>query len=138
MKSTTTSACRKRERFAETLARRLGVDPDYVTPAFEDPFYHLQQERQLPVNVEPADNHLEDPLERERIRRCSSAGSIRRWEWCCRCSAAPGQSGPEWQTGLWMLRGQHLFLLPGDSPVGLRLPLPSLPWVASDGRARGS
>jgi uncharacterized protein (DUF2126 family) len=41
-----------------------------------------------------------------------------------------GKSGPEWQTGLWMLRGQHLFLLPGDSPVGLRLPLPSLPWVA--------
>src|SRR5215467_12632603 len=41
-----------------------------------------------------------------------------------------GKNGPEWQTGLWMLRGQHLYLLPGDSPVGLRLPLPSLPWVA--------
>ncbi len=37
----------------------------------------------------------------------------------------------EWQTGLWMLRGQHLYLMPGDSPVGLRLPLPSLPWVAA-------
>jgi uncharacterized protein (DUF2126 family) len=45
---------------------------------------------------------------------------------------AAGLSGPEWQTGLWMLRGQHLFLMPGDSPVGLRLPLPSLPWVAPE------
>ena len=48
------------QRFAETLARRLGVDPDYVNAAFEDPFHYLQQERQLPVNVDPLDNHLDD------------------------------------------------------------------------------
>ncbi len=113
--------------FANTLARRLGLDPRYVCPAFEDPFYHAQQERQLPVNVDPTDNRLEDPLDRERIRRVFEHG----------LDAPVGmvlplqrRSGPEWQTGLWMLRGQHLFLLPGDSPVGLRLPLPSLPWVA--------
>src|SRR4029077_18053799 len=30
------------ECFADTLARRLGRDPGYINPAFEDPFYHLQ------------------------------------------------------------------------------------------------
>src|ERR1019366_394754 len=47
-----------------------------------------------------------------------------------------GKSGPEWQTGLWMLRARHLFLTPGDSPVGLRLPLQSLPWEPAEQIAR--
>ena len=46
--------------FAETLARRLGLDPEYVNSAFEDPVYYLQKERQLPVNVDPVDNRLGD------------------------------------------------------------------------------
>ena len=113
--------------FAETLARRLGLNPDYVAPAFEDQFYHLHQERALPVNVEAKDNRLEDPLERERIRKVFERGL----DTPVGMVLPLQRSGPEWQTGLWMLRGQHLFLLPGDSPVGLRLPLPSLPWVAA-------
>ena len=119
------------ELFADTLARRLGLDPAYVSQAFEDPFYHLHQERQLPVNVDPEDNHLEDPLERERVRRVFERGLQTPVGMVLPLQRGYGRSGPEWQTGLWMLRGQHLFLLPGDSPVGLRLPLPSLPWVAA-------
>ncbi len=49
-------------QFAKTLATRLGLDPGYVMPAFENQFYHLHQERQLPINVEPAKNQLADPL----------------------------------------------------------------------------
>ena len=119
------------QRFAETLAQRLGVDPDYVNPAFEDPVYYLQRERQLPINVDPVDNRLEDPEERERVRRVFERGLNVPSAMVLPLQRGPGRNGPEWQTGLWMLRGQHLFLMPGDSPVGLRLPLPGLPWVAS-------
>ena len=116
--------------FTETLAQRLGLDPEYVNPAFEDPLHYLQKERQLPVNVDPVDNRLSDPGERERMRRVFERGLESPTGFVLPLQRAAGLNGPEWQTGLWMLRGQHLFLVPGDSPVGLRLPLPSLPWVA--------
>ena len=116
--------------FAEALAARLGLDPDYVNPAFEDPLYHLQKERQLPVNVDPVDNRLDNPEDRERLRRVFERGLETPTGMVLPLQRGWGKNGPEWQTGLWMLRGQHLYLLPGDSPVGLRLPLPSLPWVA--------
>ena len=34
-----------------------------------------------------------------------------------------------WESCAWNFRGEHMFLIPGDSPIGLRLPLESLPWV---------
>jgi uncharacterized protein (DUF2126 family)/transglutaminase-like putative cysteine protease len=117
--------------FSETLAQRLGLDPEYVNAAFEDPVYYLQKERQLPINVDPVDNRLSDAGERERLRRIFERGLDTPTGFVLPVQRVAGMKGPEWQTGLWMLRGQHLFLMPGDSPVGLRLPLPSLPWVAS-------
>jgi uncharacterized protein (DUF2126 family) len=116
--------------FSRTLAARLGVSDDYVNPAFEDPLYYLQKERQLPVNVDPVDNHLEDARERERLRKVFEKGLSTPVGFVLPLQRGFGKNGPEWQTGLWMLRGQHLFLVPGDSPVGLRLPLGSLPWVS--------
>ena len=117
-------------RFSEALATRLGVDPGYVNAAFEDPLHYLQRERQLPINVDPIDNRLEDPGERERIRRVFERGLDTPTGYVLPLQRGIGKDGPQWQTGLWMLRGQHIFLVPGDSALGLRLPLSSLPWVA--------
>ena len=82
------------------------------------------------------DNRLDDAQERERLRKVFERGLDTPTGFVLPLQRGAGLNGPEWQTGLWMLRGQHLFLIPGDSPVGLRLPLPSLPWVAADGSAR--
>jgi uncharacterized protein (DUF2126 family) len=119
------------QHFAEALARRLGVDPDYINQAFEDPLYYMQRERQLPINVDPVDNHLEDAQERERVRQVFERGLNTPVGMVLPIERNPTRSGPRWQTGLWMLRGQRIMLIPGDSPLGLRLPLASLPWVAA-------
>ncbi|MBF6560240.1 MAG: transglutaminase family protein [Candidatus Binataceae bacterium] len=120
------------QRLAETLARRLRLDPAYLNPAFEDPVYYLQRERQLPINVDPDENHLEDPAERARVRRVFERGLDTPIGFVLPLQRGEGHQGPEWQSGLWMLREPHLYAVPGDSPVGMRLPLPSLPWVAAD------
>ena len=118
------------QRFSETLAIRLGIDSGYVNAAFEDPLHYLQRERQLPINVDPIDNRLEDPGERERIRHVFERGLDMPTGYVLPLQRGMGKDGPQWQTGLWMLRGQPIFLVPGDSALGLRLPLSSLPWVA--------
>jgi len=116
------------QRFAEELARRLALEPDYLLSAYEDPMAYLLKERQLPINVDPVDNRLDEPEERERLRRVFERGLSKPVGFVLPLQRGYGKNGIEWQTGLWMLRSRHLFLVPGDSPIGFRLPLQSLPW----------
>jgi uncharacterized protein (DUF2126 family)/transglutaminase-like putative cysteine protease len=120
------------EKFAKELAATLSIDADYVITAYEDPLAYIIKERQLPVNVDPKDNKLEDPEERERLRRVFERGLDLPVGFVLPLQRGFGKNGPEWQTGMWMLRARHLFLVPGDSPIGLRLPLQSLPWEPAD------
>jgi len=119
--------------FLETLSKVLEVKDEYIMPAFEDPWYFLWKERKLPSNVDTLDNKLEDPEERERISRVFERGLNQAKGYVLplqRVQPWQAQGGASWMSGSWMLRSKRLFLIPGDSPVGLRLPLDSLPWVS--------
>jgi uncharacterized protein (DUF2126 family)/transglutaminase-like putative cysteine protease len=117
-------------RFIETLADRLDVAPEFVIPAHEDAWAYLSQERRLPINVDPIDNKISDKQQRERITRVFEQGLDKVAGYVLPLERRKRPGGmPHWASGPWFLRHNHLFLLPGDSPVGLRLPLDSLPWV---------
>ncbi len=119
-------------RFVAALAQRLAVDAACVVPAYEDAWYYLWRERRMPANVDPLKNNLDDAEERRRLAQVFEQGLGRvvgyalplRWQ-----ADAPG-----WETGRWILRSGHLYLLPGDSPMGYRLPLDSLPWEPPETR----
>nr|WP_313402451.1 transglutaminase family protein [Pseudomonas sp.] len=116
------------ERFLAALAERLGVDGGNVFPAYEDWFYYLWRERKLPDNVTPDDARLSDPLERERLRKVFGQGLDKVVGHVL--PLARQVVGEGWQSGRWFLRDEHCRLLPGDSALGYRLPLDSLPWVS--------
>ena len=112
--------------FLAEVAARLSLDAGFVFPAYEDLFYYLWRERRLPENVDPFDPRLADPLERARIMRVFSAGLSNVAGYVFPIAKPLGR----WQTGPWFLRGEHCYLIPGDSALGYRLPLDSQPWVS--------
>jgi uncharacterized protein (DUF2126 family) len=110
--------------FARDLAGRLGVGSARVIPAHEDVQYYLWKEKRLPANVMAEANKLRDPLERARMARLFAGGlgeSVG--------AVLPLRHGGRWESAPWFFRDDMLLLVPGDSPIGLRLPLDSLPWV---------
>ena len=131
-------------RFTQALARKLGVSTQYITPGYEDTWYFLWRERRLPVNVDPFDAKLDDELERARLRRVFTQGLDATVGYVLPLQAdgdgPPSQhgqsayhrvSGTQWSTGPWFFRDERMYLVPGDSPMGYRLPLDSLPWVSA-------
>jgi uncharacterized protein (DUF2126 family)/transglutaminase-like putative cysteine protease len=123
--------------FVRLLAQRLGVSPDLAVPAFEDVLYYLWREHRLPGNVDPKDSRLEDPIERERLARLFTQGLGRVVGHALPLRAHGEQAGNiRWESGRWVLRSERMYLQPGDSPMGYRLPLDSLPWETEDARER--
>jgi uncharacterized protein (DUF2126 family) len=120
------------EQFAGQLAKRLGIDPQRVVPGYEDIFYYLWKEGTLPENIDPLVVDLKAPLERQYLAKLLDKGLDKPtgyalplyWDMSC----------GGWSSGTWEFRRDQMFLIPGGSSMGLRLPLDSLPWVAPEKR----
>jgi uncharacterized protein (DUF2126 family)/transglutaminase-like putative cysteine protease len=116
-------------RFTEGIAARLGIAADYVQPAYEDPADRMLKLGLIPDNIDPSDPKIDDPLERARILKLFAAHlgqpagfvlPLQRWT---------ARAQPGWLSEVWKTRRKRLFLVPGDSPSGFRLPLQSLPYL---------
>lgn len=116
------------EAFAHHLAGMLGFPKACVMPAYEDIMSVAQQEQQLPANVDPLAADLKDPAERKRLASLLSQGLGQVVGYVMPLKPDESRAAGEWLTSKWPLRREHLYLLGGDSPMGLRLPLSSLPW----------
>ena len=120
------------QKFIHQISQRLGVHSRYIVTAFEDSFYYLWQEGTIPENIDPLKSNLKDSIERKTLTKLLDTGLDQpagftlpiKWNWSEQC----------WKSGPWDFRRGAMFLIPGNSPMGMRLPLASLPWVAPDKR----
>ncbi len=113
-------------KFAKKLSSLLGIDPGFLNPAYEDALHYLLEEQKIPTNIDLLATKVHDDLGRRRLARLlekkfdKPVGFVLAIEWDAikQC----------WLTSRWEFRRERLILIPGDSPLGLRLPLADLPW----------
>ena len=107
------------EANAEALARRitevLGLPPEQLRPAYEDPFAAVAEEVRRPEG-EPADGPVADLAALDK-----DLDEPTGW-------VLPLTTGEEWTSPVWRFRRGRLVLTGGNSAVGLRLPLDSIAW----------
>ncbi|MCR8668196.1 transglutaminase family protein [Aestuariibaculum sp. M13] len=107
--------------FLQTLTKHLGVTDKTIIPTYEDAFYFLWQEGQMPIDIDPTkeDGNM---LVKEKLQQILKDGKSKPTGHVIPLN----NTGGEWYTCNWAFRREHLFLIPGNSPIGLRLPLNSL------------
>lgn len=120
------------DTFMRDLSKRLGLKGTHIRAGFEDPLYYLLAEGLVPKNLNPLKSDLKDDLERKRLTKVLTGdlgepvGYLLPLHWSYQRNA--------WSSSPWEFRRGEMFLAPGDSAMGLRLPLNSLPWVPFEDR----
>lgn len=112
--------------FLTSLGEVLGIPKSYVLPAREDTPYYLWKDGRMPLTDEIMDADVYESTERKRLQTLMDKD----------LNAPVGFVLPlhyshlrnRWISNAWAFKSKNLVLLTGDSPLGLRLPLASLPW----------
>jgi uncharacterized protein (DUF2126 family) len=119
--------------FIHRLSTELGLDKSFAIPAFEDVTQVINEELRWPENFDPHQADLKKTDERRRLAKLIEKGLGEPVGYVLPLKALPLAPKKNTTTGFrsspWPLRREHLYLIAGDSPLGLRLPLASLPWV---------
>ena len=122
------------EKFVKRMANYLGINPNNTSPAYEDVFYFLWEEGNIPGNMDPLKYNLKDPLERKKLAELlvngpnNPVGYVLPLMW--------NYWDNKWLSCAWEFKRGHLFLIPGNSPIGLRLPLNSLYEITTSKREK--
>jgi uncharacterized protein (DUF2126 family)/transglutaminase-like putative cysteine protease len=116
------------KKLTQELTKFLNIPQEHIHPAMEDAFYFLWEENKVPVNVDPYKANLNDPLERQKLAELltkglgNPVGYVIPMEW--------NHWNNRWISCPWPFRNNQLVLVPGNSPIGLRLPLKSLAYIS--------
>ena len=114
------------QRFSSCLLKLLGIDKKYLNPAYEDGLYYLLQEQKLPKNIDLLASKVHDDVGRRRLARLIEQRMDKPIGFALPIEWDPIKGC--WLTSRWEFRRERLVLTPGDSPMGLRLPLEDLPF----------
>jgi uncharacterized protein (DUF2126 family) len=113
--------------FAAALAKALKLPEERLVPGYEDALYHVWKERRIPAGHDPSQTSMSDAADRTRLAAVLEGG----------LDAPVGYALPVWRdpAGVWVSSPWHfiagrMFLIPGDSPMGFRMPLSLQPWRA--------
>lgn len=118
------------DRLSSYLCKLLGIPTEHCQPAYEDALYYLQKEQSLPKNIDLRTHDLTSDTERKRLAALIERGM--NVPSGLVIPIARGEGGKQWQSSLWPMKRDRIVLIPGDSPIGLRLPLNDLPELAEE------
>lgn len=109
------------KKFLKTLTKYLGITDEHIIPTYEDAFYFMWEQGKLPIDVEPEED-ADSTLVRKKLKEILEQGTDKVIGYVLPLNKNKGK----WITNGWEFRYKHVFLIPGNSPIGLRLPLESL------------
>jgi len=109
------------------LTEILGINTTNIIPAYEDPFFHIWEEHKIPGDIDPKRFNLKDELQRRTISEILTKGLNEEVGY-----VLPIRFEEQWTSAKWKYKSKDLYLIPGNSHMGFRLPLDTLEFEPQD------